>query len=171
MEFELEEIPLKVVSPTLRQDLANIYPDATSEELDKYEELVKTYDTEKLPPTKEAIRYKVLYKQIKALEDEKDALRLELLKQYKLLNHQLGDVTIIESGGETFDMNRLYDWVSSNLEGELLDYVTIKSVDDKKFTQLILEKKISYDDLPRDLYIEKKKSYKVEIEGARSRKK
>ena len=159
-----EQAPVKVISPTIREDLAGLYPDATEEDLSKYVRLIQTYDQEKLPATREAKRYKELSKQIKELEEEQTALKEVILKQYKLINHQVGDVTVIEANGKSFNMDALYSWATTNLSQEDLDFVTIKSIDDKKFNMLVLQKKVCSNDLPSVLYQEKKTSYRINLE-------
>lgn len=159
--------PVKPIPPTLRADLERFYPDASPADIDSYIEMVRNYDSESLPPTKETVEYKDLVKQIQALTERKDGLREKILEQYHTLSHQLGSVKIIPAQGSSYNSSKLYDWAKDNLSPEDLELITVRTVDEKKFSVLILGNKVNSQELPEDLFIEKKKTWKVELDDSR----
>lgn len=171
MELEFEEIPTKIVPENIRDILVRLYPGASQSDIDQYEELIRLYDTEKLPPTKEALEYKAISKKVKELTDEKDKLRDIVLQQFKDLGHQIGELSISSYASPTYNQDKLYDWATKHLTLEQLEFVTEKSISDKRFEALIAKKIINTKDLPEDLYLEKKEVYKVNLDEPRSKKK
>lgn len=162
--------PVKPISPTLKADLERFYPEASPAEIESYIEMVRNYDAESLPPTKETLEYKDVVRQIKALEERKEPLRLRVLEQYHCLSHQLGSVKIVSAQGTSYNTSKLYDWAKENLSPEDLELITIRTVDEKKFSVLILDNKVNSKDLPEDIFVEKNKTWKVELDDARKRK-
>lgn len=155
----------------LPEFLKELYPEATEEEIANYIELIRSFDSDQLPSTKEAIRYKELNKQLTDLTNEKNKLRATLYKQFKnLYNHQIAGLKIIETESKSYSGAGFYDWVKSLVPEDLLESITVKTIDEVKFKDLVDREVIKYDSLPEDIYT-KKEGFRIDIEGSRARKK
>lgn len=157
----------------VRDYLAELYPKADDETLDLYEELVRTNDSEKLPPTAEALKYIKITNLIKKLQDRQAKLREDVLYQYKTLNHQISGLSISTPNPRSFDKDSLFSWVTSKYGQEFLDDCRSTIVDkdkvDAKIVNMILKEELSIEELPQEVF-KQGSQYRLEVSGSRKHK-
>lgn len=149
--------------------LRQMYPKASNRNIAKYTALVRNFDTDKLPETAKVKKYRKLDSRIKELTAQKDALKKEILEIYKTLGHQVSGLNIISTSSRSYDGAKFYDWCAQNMSPELLEELTIKTIDEEKFSLLSRKGVIEYEELPEDTFT-KKEGFRVDIEGSRRRK-
>lgn len=155
----------------IKKKLETLYPEASKEEIDKYLELIKFHSNEKLPKTKLIKEYSVIDKQIKELILEKERLRSEILKDFNETNqHGFKGINISSIDNNEFDQSGFYTWLSENLNEDLMNQITKKSVNYGKLYNLEAKGLITLEDLPENLLIEKPATFRVELEGIRGKK-
>lgn len=173
---EEDEVLIVEPPPDMLAYLKELYPSASEAELDLYLDQIRTFDSEKLPPTDTAKAFIEQNKLVKEQQDRLKELRTELLTEYLKLGHQIGSVSITPSKGKrSFNPDEFYKWVSGlpavQAEPALLEEMTKPTIDLKVFYRLEAQGKLTYDEIPDNVATRGKPSYTVNIDGNRSKKK
>jgi DNA-directed RNA polymerase beta' subunit len=147
----------------LEDYLKKIYPGASKARIKQYIEWIENYEVYRLPPTKATKLYKKKLLKLEALQKEVDDLRLEVIAQKERLNHDLEGINISQVTSKRFNDSIFYDWVESIVDQDILDQITVKTIDNNKFKKLASKGLIRYDDLPDDVYTEST-SWRVAID-------
>ena len=149
----------------------SLYPNADPEELSSYVDLVRSHDSEKLPPTQVVLDFIEITKKIKALQETEKELRKEVIKQYSTLNHQFNGLSICRPVTRKYNIDKLYEWAKSNCNDVFFNQCESVIIDKKKveakIIDLILRGDIDPTTIPEDLLDE---SDSVRIEVSRKRK-
>jgi hypothetical protein len=139
----------------LEDYLKTIYPRISKTRLKQYMEWIENYEVYKLPPTKATKLYRKKLLALETLQKEVDELRLEVISQKERLNHDLDGINISQVTTKRFNDSVFYDWVESIVDDQdILDQITVKTINNSKFHKLASKGLIRYDDLPEDVYTE-----------------
>lgn len=169
---EEDEVLIVEPPPDMLAYLKELYPSASEAELDLYLDQIRTFDSEKLPPTENVRIFIEKAEAAKIAKAEADSQRLKVLEEYQKLGHQIGLLSITPSKGKrTFHPDNFYKWVASWLDPELLAQITKPTIDLKEFFKLEAQGKLTYGEFPDNVATRGKPSYTVNIDGNRSRKK
>lgn len=143
----MENIPLE-------DFLKLAYPKAGKRTIKKYLELIENHDIDALPRTPAMVRYDKVDLKLKELEAEKEKLRAEIIQQKERIGHQFKDMSVEEVTRKNFREDNFYKWVSSIVDPEILEEITVKTINHDLFKKLGAKGKIVYDDFPLDVYDE-----------------
>lgn len=160
--MEEKQIPLE---DYLRQ----IYPLASDAEISQYLEWIETYQADKLPKTPAMVEYDEVDLRIKKDEARKEELKAEIIKQKSRINHSFDGINISEITTRTYRGDVMYDWVASITSPEILEQLTVKTIDTKLFKQFEAKHIIEYDELPEELFTESK-SWRLQVQRPRNKK-
>lgn len=136
----------------LSEYLKELYPAADDSTIDYYISLIENHDQDRLPATKEMKEWLYWDRAEKEAKAKKDELRSSLIMQKDRLNHNFQLVNINKTKTRSFNSNVFYNWVSNIVSPEILEELTIKTIDEKKFIKLEAAGKIEYDNLPEDCF-------------------
>lgn len=157
---------LEVEPPAdMRAYLKELYPSASEVELDDYLHLIRTFDSQKLPPTDNCKMFIERAETFNKVKAEKDSLRLKVLEEYQKLGHQIDLLSINPSSKRTFNQEGFYEWVSALdcMNPELLEELTIRIINVKKFMELVAKGKLTYDEIPDSIEKRSRPSYTVNV--------
>jgi len=145
--------------PDLKQYLSEIYGD------NRFYEIVRTHAQEKLPLTKDMKDYLYWDSKEKEAKEAKEFFRNTILKQHSIIDHPFDGIKFSKIKSRPLDDEKTYQWATGFLDGELLEEVTIKTIDYNKFEKLYLKGRIQYglDDLPNDLR-DTREYYRINVE-------
>lgn len=147
MENEQPSVPID-------EYLRNMYPSASDEELKQYLTWIEQRRSDRLPPSEEIKEYVKLKAEFDALKDKVDSLKETIVKQKQRVGIDFSLLNVTMSNRRTVDYRRIYRWASFKFDKELVEYMTIKSIDVTKFKELEAKGLITYDELPISCYSE-----------------
>lgn len=134
----------------LAESLKDFYPEASDEMIEYYIHLIEDGEQEKLPPTKTMIDFAKKKKEYDNLESEIESLKQQIIKEKERIGHNFQLVNVTSSSRRSFKQDKFYDWVSGIVSPEILEELTIRTIDTTKFVQLEAKKKIVYDAIPAE---------------------
>lgn len=136
----------------LPEYLKTLYPNATEEQILYYIKLIEDCSSDCLPPTSEMLEYVEVKKKIKHLEEQESSLRAKIIEQKKRLGVNFQLLKVTKTISHYFNDDGFYEFVSGLVSKRVLNSITIRTIDKKKFQELESQGKIRYDMLPEDLY-------------------
>jgi hypothetical protein len=136
----------------LEEYLKEIYPKASKRKIKYYDSLIESGDSEKLPPTKEMLRLEFLKRREAEIKAELETVRTKVIEQKERTGHSFQGFSIKKIHQKKFIPDAFYDWVSTIVDPELLETLTVRTIDENKFIKLEANGIVEYDELPDNVF-------------------
>ena len=144
--------------------LRQIYRGYSKEEITQFYQWVIEHTQDKLPLTREMKKYIKWDQAEKEAGLKKELLRKQVLEQILKIDHKFDGLNLSKIKSRPVNEENFYSWVRTLVQPELLEDLTIKSIDMGKFDKLYSQGKITYnlEDIPDDI-CSRKESLRLNI--------
>jgi hypothetical protein len=138
----------------LNDYLKHLYPDADDATIQKYVKWIEDSESKKLPPTPEMREYLEMDAQEKKAKERKEELRDTIIKQRQRLGLKFQTLSITSGKRRTYDESKLYEWAAGFVEPDILEEMTVRTIDSAKFKIFESQGKIQFERFPDGCYTE-----------------